>query len=196
MLLRYRDDFKLHCKTLWPWRDSCSVRQILISGPVIHLSGWVSFGRSLIPQGWGRPKITFRQNSNLVSKFILHRHCKSDIYAVTKLHTCKFLTVAGGSTFHKICYFVRKGKGTNLSLCPSNTSLRRRGKSQPFYRVIRWGWVVSFTFQLLYSRENRPWRWRQYASPKRWYLPTSPHCVTTQKNNIDIFTAVRTSSIT
>jgi hypothetical protein len=28
--------------------------------------------------------------------------------------------------------------------------------------------------------------------PKRWYLHTSPHGVTTQKTNIDIFTAVRT----
>jgi hypothetical protein len=27
--------------------------------------------------------------------------------------------------------------------------------------------------------------------PKRWYLPTSPHGVTTQKTNNDIFTAVR-----
>jgi hypothetical protein len=39
----------------------------------------------------------------------------------------------------------------------------------------------------------KPWRWTQYVSPKRWYLPTSPHSVTTQKTNIDIFTAVRTS---
>jgi hypothetical protein len=27
---------------------------------------------------------------------------------------------------------------------------------------------------------------RQCVSPKAWYLPTSPHAVTTQKNNIDI----------
>jgi hypothetical protein len=33
----------------------------------------------------------------------------------------------------------------------------------------------------------QPWRWRQYVSPKRWYLPTSPHDVTTQKTNIDKF---------
>jgi hypothetical protein len=30
-----------------------------------------------------------------------------------------------------------------------------------------------------------------YVPPKRRYLPTSPHDVTTQKTNIDIFTAVR-----
>jgi hypothetical protein len=42
----------------------------------------------------------------------------------------------------------------------------------------------------------RSWRWRQYISPKRWYLPTRPHDVTCQKSNIDIFTAVRTSDIT
>jgi hypothetical protein len=29
------------------------------------------------------------------------------------------------------------------------------------------------------------WRWRQYASPKHWYLPTTPHGVTTQKTNIE-----------
>jgi hypothetical protein len=31
--------------------------------------------------------------------------------------------------------------------------------------------------------------------PKRCYLPRSPHGVTTQKTNIDIFTAVRTSNL-
>jgi hypothetical protein len=36
----------------------------------------------------------------------------------------------------------------------------------------------------------------QIISLKRWYLPTSPHDVTTQNNNIDIFIAVRTSNIT
>jgi hypothetical protein len=34
------------------------------------------------------------------------------------------------------------------------------------------------------------------SSLKRRYLPTSPHGVTTQKNNIDIFTAVITSNLT
>jgi hypothetical protein len=41
--------------------------------------------------------------------------------------------------------------------------------------------------------ELQPWRWRQYVSPKRQYLPTSLHGVTTQ-NNIAIFTAVKTSN--
>jgi hypothetical protein len=36
------------------------------------------------------------------------------------------------------------------------------------------------------------WRCRQYVPPKRWYLPTCSHGVTTQKN---IFTAVRTSNL-
>jgi hypothetical protein len=31
----------------------------------------------------------------------------------------------------------------------------------------------------------QPWRWRQFISPKR-YLPTTPHGVTTQNNNIVI----------
>jgi hypothetical protein len=34
-----------------------------------------------------------------------------------------------------------------------------------------------------------------YVPPKRLYLPTSPYGVTTQKTNIDIFTAVRTSDL-
>jgi hypothetical protein len=42
----------------------------------------------------------------------------------------------------------------------------------------------------------KPWRWRQYLPPKRRYLPTSPYGVATQKTNIDIFTAVRTSNLT
>jgi hypothetical protein len=36
----------------------------------------------------------------------------------------------------------------------------------------------------------------QYIPPKRWYLPASPHGVTTQKDNIEIFAAVRTSNLT
>jgi hypothetical protein len=30
---------------------------------------------------------------------------------------------------------------------------------------------------------------------ERWYLPTSPHCFTTQKRNIRIFTAVKNSNL-
>jgi hypothetical protein len=41
----------------------------------------------------------------------------------------------------------------------------------------------------------QPWRWRQYVSPKRWYLPMSLHGVINQKTSIDIFTAVRTWSL-
>jgi hypothetical protein len=32
----------------------------------------------------------------------------------------------------------------------------------------------------------------RYVSPKRWYLPTSPHGVTTQKTNTVTLTTVRT----
>jgi hypothetical protein len=39
------------------------------------------------------------------------------------------------------------------------------------------------------------WRWRQYVLPIFWYPPTSPHGVTTHKNNIDILAAMRTSSL-
>jgi hypothetical protein len=30
------------------------------------------------------------------------------------------------------------------------------------------------------------WKWRQYAPPKRWYLATIPHDVSTQNANIDV----------
>jgi hypothetical protein len=46
-----------------------------------------------------------------------------------------------------------------------------------------------------YCLHLQDWGWRQYVPPKRWYLPTSPHGISTQKNNIDIFTAVRTSNL-
>jgi hypothetical protein len=39
-----------------------------------------------------------------------------------------------------------------------------------------------------------PRRRRQYVPPKHWDLPTSPHGVTTQKTNINIFTTVRPSN--
>jgi hypothetical protein len=37
--------------------------------------------------------------------------------------------------------------------------------------------------------------WVRGIYPKRWYLPTSLHGVTTQENNADIFTAMRTSNL-
>jgi hypothetical protein len=55
-------------------------------------------------------------------------------------------------------------------------------------------WVLIPTFRrniLLPSSGLK----RQYVPLKRWYLPLSPHGFTTQKNNIDIFTAVRTSDL-
>jgi hypothetical protein len=42
----------------------------------------------------------------------------------------------------------------------------------------------------VWSFDIQPWRWRQYVPPKCRYLPTSPHGVTTQKTNTDIFTTV------
>jgi hypothetical protein len=59
--------------------------------------------------------------------------------------------------------------------------------------------------QHLHRRENlksrnitvifKPWRWRQHVSPKRRYIPTNLHGITTQKNNINIYTSVRTSNL-
>jgi hypothetical protein len=67
---------------------------------------------------------------------------------------------------------------------------------------------TTFTF-----RAEMPWRWRQYVHPKRWYLstvswrwrqyapqrhwypPTSPHGITIEKANTDIFTTMKTSNL-
>jgi hypothetical protein len=40
-----------------------------------------------------------------------------------------------------------------------------------------------------------PERWRQYVSPKQWYLSMRLHSITTYKNNTIIFTAMRTSNL-
>jgi hypothetical protein len=48
---------------------------------------------------------------------------------------------------------------------------------------------------LLGSNTVQPWRCRQYVPLKRWHQSTSPHSVTTQKTNTDIFTAVRTLNL-
>jgi hypothetical protein len=47
------------------------------------------------------------------------------------------------------------------------------------------------------SIKNQPLlqTFREQFPPKHWYLPASPHGVTTQKTNIDIFTALRTSNL-
>jgi hypothetical protein len=42
-------------------------------------------------------------------------------------------------------------------------------------------------FWKTYCLHLQGWRWRQYVSLKLWFLPTSPHGVTTQKNNTDNF---------
>jgi hypothetical protein len=44
-------------------------------------------------------------------------------------------------------------------------------------------WVVT-PCRLVCVYLLQGWRWRQYASPRYWYLPTSPHGVKTQKTNI------------
>lgn len=38
---------------------------------------------------------------------------------------------------------------------------------------------------------TQPWRWRHYAPPKRWYAATSPHGVTTPKNEPVAFTPLK-----
>jgi hypothetical protein len=39
-------------------------------------------------------------------------------------------------------------------------------------------------FEEVHCLHLQPWRRRQYVSPKNWYLPMSPHGITTQKSNI------------
>jgi hypothetical protein len=46
------------------------------------------------------------------------------------------------------------------------------------------GWWLWTHLVLNYSPSLQRWTWRQYLSPKHWYLPTSLHGVTTLNNNI------------
>jgi hypothetical protein len=64
-----------------------------------------------------------------------------------------------------------------------------------FWVVMPCGLVGRYILTLLKnilppSSGLKCWRWRQYVSPKRWYLPKSPHTFTTQNTDIDIFAAV------
>lgn len=43
----------------------------------------------------------------------------------------------------------------------------------------------------IFKAAPHPWRWRQYAPQKRWYLPINPHNITTQMINCKIFTAFK-----
>jgi hypothetical protein len=61
------------------------------------------------------------------------------------------------------------------------------GRSQRFgeaYCLHLQGWSdhAGIPWFLVWSLQ--PWRWRQYASPKRWLLPASPHGAQIQKNII------------
>jgi hypothetical protein len=46
------------------------------------------------------------------------------------------------------------------------------------------------------AESTKYWRWKQSLCPKRWYLPASLQGFITRKNNVAIFTAVRTSHLT
>jgi hypothetical protein len=47
-------------------------------------------------------------------------------------------------------------------------------------------YTVMLGLQTTSARLLKPWRWRQYVPPKRWYLPTSTHGITSQNTNSDI----------
>jgi hypothetical protein len=42
-------------------------------------------------------------------------------------------------------------------------------------------WDLMFSWWWRCWCWSSSWRWRQYVRPKCWYLPTSPHSITTQK---------------
>jgi hypothetical protein len=55
--------------------------------------------------------------------------------------------------------------------------------------------LLSHLDNLCNFDDLQPWRWRKYVYLECLYLSTSPHSVTTQKTNIDIFTSLRTSNL-
>jgi hypothetical protein len=76
----------------------------------------------------------------------------------------------------------------SISLFPNSSRRRRRlSLSRKYYTIWRKHDKNTHLVDL------QPWRWRRYVPPKRCYLHRSPHGVTTQ-NNIDTFTAARTSN--
>jgi hypothetical protein len=69
--------------------------------------------------------------------------------------------------------------------------------TEPFFSNSFKHWLLApmSVFRIVtQSGHPQGWIWRQYVPLKRWYRPASPHGFTTQKTNIDIFTAMRTSS--
>jgi hypothetical protein len=72
----------------------------------------------------------------------------------------------------------------------------------PDHLILNSGWPVPPSLVLLPTLYKLPTSQQPQFSPedggsilpKRWYLPTSPHGVTTQKTKIDIFTSVRNSN--
>jgi hypothetical protein len=64
------------------------------------------------------------------------------------------------------------------------------------YRCWSYGLQHRVHFQADTDVSEEYIRGRQYVPPKRWYLPTSTHGVAVQTNNIDVFTAMRTSNLT
>jgi hypothetical protein len=94
---------------------------------------------------------------------------------------------------------------------PSLTSIETRGKIVRFLAVqVRLSlsccavWTGSslpeFQRAAVFKRGNdaflQPSRWRQYVRLKRLWIPIRLYGVTTQKPNIDMFTALRTSCLT
>jgi hypothetical protein len=59
-------------------------------------------------------------------------------------------------------------------------------KKMFFWVVMCWLVGRYQRFGVTYSLHLQGWSWTQYVSPKHRYLPTSPHGVSTQKNNFFI----------
>jgi hypothetical protein len=76
---------------------------------------------------------------------------------------------------------------------PTNTTTRTN--QEHFLKNWHFNTIQCQSFGETYYLHLQPWRWKQHVSPKRWYLPMSPHGITTQKNNVVIFTTVRTLNL-
>jgi hypothetical protein len=64
------------------------------------------------------------------------------------------------------------------------------------YSVVCGQLFVTTVFRINMVSSSSALKWRQYVSPKRWYLLTSPHFIVTQTSNIVILTTVRNSHLT
>jgi hypothetical protein len=111
---------------------------------------------------------------------------------ITVVHSCSARAISCRLSRHS-CRLSRHNNPPNSP--PSVEGLWNKISMSVFWVVTPGTLVGGYErFGATYWIHLRGWRWRQYISPKRWYLPTSSHCDSTQNTNI-IFTAVRNSNL-